>query len=252
MSTPVFRLQKTIISKYLVLTEKEVASQEEIESLLSSILRLYELAVLNEKEIWDSKLQLVLKSLKKDFEAVKRKRKHKAIPLEINPTFKTILQADLDGIDYSKSDLDEIAKVAEPYDIQINLKTVLLALKHLVIPKRKLSNEADLEKLVNNQLAQVFDKTKVHRQYNIGGFLALKTDLDIGNGQIGIEMKIAEKLNASEMQRLIGQVVYYQRRIYEDKLVVFIAGKKPMDAKLIELKKFIEELNTAFVYSQGI
>jgi hypothetical protein len=86
----------------------------------------------------------------------------------------------------------------------------------------------------------------------VGGFLALKTDLDVGNGLVGVELKIAENLTASEMQRLIGQVVYYKKRYYENNLIVFIAGRSALTSSLSELIEFLNELGAKVIYYHAL
>ena len=65
----------------------------------------------------------------------------------------------------------------------------------------------------------------VSEQYSLGGYFALKIDFDIGNGKIGVELKMAESLrNPGETQRLIGQAIYYRQRRYGDNLIVGVVG----------------------------
>ena len=125
-------------------------------------------------------------------------------------------------------------------------------LNNLIIPKRKLSSEQDLEKFIYDRLSIVFGKVKVYRQYNIGGFLALKSDIDIGNGKVGIELKIANNLSAADMQRIIGQVTYYKKRFYGDNLLVFIASRTDISPTIRELIEFIEEIGITVIYTKAI
>ena len=43
-------------------------------------------------------------------------------------------------------------------------------------------------------------------------FLALRIDIDINDGQVGIELKLAKEQNSSSIERLIGEVLYYSKR----------------------------------------
>lgn len=86
----------------------------------------------------------------------------------------------------------------------------------------------------------------------MGGFLALKTDIDVGNGQVGIELKIADNLTATDMQRLIGQVIYYKKRFYNNNLLVVIAGRNSISSAFKELIDFIEELGVKVLYCQAV
>ncbi len=92
-------------------------------------------------------------------------------------------------------------------------------------------------------------KDKVHRQYNIQGFLGLKCDLDIGDGQVGIELKLANQLSTTNIERLLGQVLYYSKRTYKENLIVLVVGlEKEYDQKVRELKNIIEEQKVKFYY----
>lgn len=101
---------------------------------------------------------------------------------------------------------------------------VITHLRRLSIPSRKLRAEADAEWVIGEHLGNAFED--VVPQYNIGGYLGLKIDIDIGNGKVGVEVKLADSLlkSASEIHRLIGQSIYYQRKRYMGNLVVAIAG----------------------------
>lgn len=62
------------------------------------------------------------------------------------------------------------------------------------------------------------------------------------------------KNSAAAMQRVIGQVVYYSRRCYQENgLILLVVGtEKELDSKLEELRKFVEEFpNIYFVYKQA-
>lgn len=117
--------------------------------------------------------------------------------------------------------------------------------------------EKAMENALAKQFAEKFGKINVTQQYSVGGFLSLKCDIDLFDKKCcGIELKLAKQLknSATAMQRVIGQVVYYSRRCYQDSgLILLIVGtEKELDSKLDELKKFIEEIpNTYFVYKQA-
>lgn len=121
-------------------------------------------------------------------------------------------------------------------------------LENLQVKRAQYTDEKKVEKIIFDQL-DVLYKDKVHRQYNIQGFLGLKCDLDIGDGQVGIELKLANQLTTSTIERLLGQVLYYSKRTYKENLIVIVVGlEKEFDQKLRELKSIIEEQNTKFFY----
>jgi len=121
-------------------------------------------------------------------------------------------------------------------------------LDNLQIRRAQYTDEKKVEKIIFDQL-DILYKDKVHRQYNIQGFLGLKCDLDIGDGQVGIELKLANQLSTTNIERLLGQVLYYSKRTYKDNLIVIVVGlEKEYDQKVRELKNIIEEQKVKFYY----
>jgi hypothetical protein len=243
------RIQKTIISKYLDLIDKDFATETEISEVISTVDNLYKNKLLTDSDFYRQKIAIVLKGLTAGLETAKRKRTSKEVKLTIDSGLRKIFESDIGGVDYSKTALSDLDKLDNDKAISISSQTVQTALENLVDPKRRLTAETDLEKFVAEQLAHIFGKERVHRQYSVGGFLALKTDIDIGNGQVGIELKIADKLNATDMQRLIGQVVYYKRRFYNNNLLLFIVSKSTINPTVKELNDFVEELGTTVIFT---
>lgn len=246
------RIQKTIISKFLNLANQESATETEMLELISTVENLYKNQILVDCDLYRQKIELIVKILSSAAKKVKNNRTNKSVKLIIDVGLRKIYENDIGGIKYDKTALSDIDKFENTKVIPISLQSIQSALEHLVIPKRKLTSEADFEKYVTEQLAYVFGKERVHRQYSVGGFLALKTDIDVGNGQVGIELKIADNLSASDMQRLIGQVVYYKRRFYKNNLLLFIVSKSTINPTIKELKDFVEELETTVVFSTAI
>ena len=103
---------------------------------------------------------------------------------------------------------------------------IVFHLKQLKIPSRKARNEPVVRDKIGDHLAQAFED--VVAEYYIGGYLGLKIDLDIGNGKAGIEVKLVNSLlnSASEIQRMIGQSIYYQKKCYLGNLLVAVVGRK--------------------------
>ena len=79
-----------------------------------------------------------------------------------------------------------------------------------------------------------------------------RIDIDLGNGQFGIEIKLASLLKKSnERNRLLGQIDTYQTRKYgKYNLLVLIAGEKNWikSNNAQEIKKMIENKNIGFYY----
>mgnify|MGYP000126596712 FL=1 len=93
-------------------------------------------------------------------------------------------------------------------------ENVIAVLDEIVITNTDLSSEAKLEKRIYNVLHDTFQNAET--QYNIGGYLGLRVDIDLGDGKVGIELKLADELvgKAQNIERLIGQTAYYTKRIY--------------------------------------
>lgn len=247
-----YRIQKTLINKFLDLVDKPSTNEQEISELLGTIEKLYVNRVLTESDIYRQKIELIGTKLTKDLETIKRKRTSKEIKIELSKEIYEIFKGDLEGVDYSKSELIDLDKFENEKGLSISFDNVITVLENLIVLKRRLTSEADLERFIATQLAYVFGKEKVSTQYSVGGFLALKTDIDIGNGQVGIELKVADNLGATDMQRLIGQVIYYRKRFYNNNLLVFIAGRNSISSHFTELKDFIEELGIKVIYCQAV
>jgi hypothetical protein len=246
------RIQRTIIHKYLKLVDSSNANELELKELLNDVKALYASGSLISSDIYRNKLDYIQTKLDKDIEVLKRKRVNKSISIELSPDVKATLESDVDQVEYGNTDLDELSKFESSKPLEISLENVSRTLSNILLFRRKLSSESDLEKYLLAQLALVFGKEKVSNQYSVGGFLALKTDLDVGNGLVGVELKIAENLTASEMQRLIGQVVYYKKRYYENNLIVFIAGRSALTSSLSELIEFLNELGAKVIYYHAL
>ncbi|HRK26392.1 MAG TPA: hypothetical protein PK239_03785 [Chitinophagales bacterium] len=247
-----FRIQKTIISRYLDLVDQDQTSEKQIIELLTTIDNLYKSRVLTSSDSYRQKLELIISNLDSALVTLKPKRTYKVLKMELSKDLYKILKSDIEGVDYSNTNLADLHKFDNDKEIIINLDNVKATLENLLVIKRRLNSEVDFEKFVTDQLAMVFGKERVHRQFNIGGFLALKTDIDIGNGQVGIELKIADNLSATDMQRMIGQVIYYKKRFYNNNLLLFIASKSSITPTTKELKDFIEELGTTVIFTSAI
>jgi hypothetical protein len=246
------RIQKTIISKFLNLVDKDFATETEILDLISRVDSLYKNRLLTNNDFYRQKIELIIKNLTSAAKSVKNNRVNKSVKLTLDPGLRKIFDNDLGGVDYFKTSLSDLDKLADDMLFSISSQTVQTALENLVVPKRRLTAEVDLEKFVSEQLAEIFGKERVHRQYSVGGFLALKTDIDIGNGQVGIELKIADNLSATDMQRLIGQVVYYKRRFYNNNLLLFIVSRSAINPSTKELMDFVEELGATVIFTTAI
>lgn len=79
---------------------------------------------------------------------------------------------------------------------------VLSVLEELRVPKRKAKEEYHAQDEIAAELQRHFGD--VAFEYNVGGYFGHKIDLDIGNGNVGVEVKLADALfRAPEAHRLI-------------------------------------------------
>jgi len=144
----------------------------------------------------------------------------------------------------------------EVYSMIPSIKDVICVLDKVRTPKRAYyKSEKAMESAIAKQLIEIYGKQNVQRQCPVGGFLSLKCDIDLFDSKCcGIELKLAKSLNATTMQRVIGQVMYYSRRRYKDNgLILLVIGtSSELDPALNELKSLIEEFpNVYFVYKQA-
>ena len=144
---------------------------------------------------------------------------------------------------------------------QISMDDVAIVLRDkIILPTTILRSttyvgETKENRVQNNLLAQLkerYGQSNVNTEFSVGGHWGMKCDLDLFHGKIGIELKVAEQLkSASNVERLIGQVVYYMKKQYGNNLIVFIAGKpKAYDASMQELEEIINSLGAKFIYKE--
>lgn len=139
-----------------------------------------------------------------------------------------------------------------------SINDVIYFLKEILVIKKTQyygdKEEKDVENVIAKQLREEYGTTNVHTQYSVGGFLGLKCDIDLFNSRCcGIELKLAKQIkgNSSAYERLIGQIVYYSKRCYNDRLIVLVVGTaKDYDATLKEVQNFIESLGIHFVFKE--
>ena len=132
--------------------------------------------------------------------------------------------------------------------IDIQVETVVNEINTMVIKKALYTSEKKVEDFICAELSNTIGRA--HSQYNIGGYLGLRVDIDLGDGQVGIELKLAKELSAANnIERLFGQVIYYSKRVYKDKLIVVVIGTDKEYTQIVkEVEKFINELGVKFVY----
>lgn len=116
------------------------------------------------------------------------------------------------------------------------------------------SKEKRVQNKLFDQLKGIYGQNNVNTEFSVGGHWGMKCDLDLFHGKIGIELKVAEQLkSASNVERLMGQVVYYMKKQYGNNLIVLVAGKpKEYDASMQEIEGIINGLGARFIYKEVI
>ena len=116
------------------------------------------------------------------------------------------------------------------------------------------SKEKRVQNNLFDQLKGIYSQSHVNTEFSVGGHWGMKCDIDLFHGKIGIELKVAEQLkSASNVERLMGQVVYYMKKQYGSNFIVFVAGKpKEYDASMQEIEGIINSLGARFIYKEVI
>lgn len=114
------------------------------------------------------------------------------------------------------------------------------------------TKEEKVQNSLSVQLKEIYGQGEVNTEFSVGGHWGMKSDIDLFHGKIGIELKVAEQLkSASNVERLIGQVVYYMKKQYGNNFIVLVAGKpKEYDASMQELEEIINNLGAKFIYKE--
>ncbi len=131
--------------------------------------------------------------------------------------------------------------------IHITPEDVISVLNEITIKKSQYTTESNVERLISLRLNEEIGR--VHRQYSIGGYIGLKVDVDLADGKVGLEIKLAKQLNTACIERLFGQVLYYSRRTYKDNLIVVVVGQEKEYTQILrEVETIIEEQGVRFHY----
>lgn len=148
---------------------------------------------------------------------------------------------------YLKNLYEKIKRLPTPANVMRELRKIE---PQLLITQN--SNESEIESQVAAKLVKYFPL--VSTQYQIGGSKNARerVDIDVGNGQVGIEIKLARLLRKSnERNRLLGQIDLYRERKYKNNnLLVLIVGEKNYEKEdnIIELKKILDDKGVSLVY----
>jgi hypothetical protein len=127
--------------------------------------------------------------------------------------------------------------------LEPTFENVYEKLKECTLSRKKIKTEKDAENEIGDYLSVYFKD--VMSQYNLGGYLGLKVDIDINDGIFGIEVKLTDSFfkSTSEIFRLFGQAVYYTKKRYGKNFIVAIAGS-PHDLDEPVFREAIAFLNS--------
>lgn len=117
------------------------------------------------------------------------------------------------------------------------------------------SKENKVQRSIAKQLKDIYGSDMIDTEYSIGGHKGMRCDIDIANGAVGLELKVAEQLkSASNIERLVGQVVYdcWCRYKHNNFIVVVVGKEKENDAAMKELADIIHSLGAKFIFKTVI
>jgi len=150
------------------------------------------------------------------------------------------IKKDKEGrIEDDSVDIDVVIEELEDFKVEINEK-----LKY-----------GYTEKSIQKQLLSYLRERFVHvtEEYGIEGQNATKIDFDIGQGRVGVEIKIALSVyKTADLHRLSGQIEDYIKYKYDqDNLLVIIFGEKKHTADramMNRVREKVEDKNAGFLY----
>ncbi len=129
------------------------------------------------------------------------------------------------------------------------MENVIQNLRQAIPAWRQIKTEKDAEEAISQHLLNYY--RDVMTQYNLGGMLGLKIDIDINDGKFGIEVKLVDSLlkNSSEIFRMIGQAVYYTKKRYGSNFILAVVGTRDdLDEPIArEAFNFVETIGVRIV-----
>jgi len=129
-------------------------------------------------------------------------------------------------------------------DKDVDVHSVLEKLNGAKLGKKVSFSEKDVHDELEVYLKKIF--YSVTREHAIEGKNIKRIDFDIGNGKVGIEVKLAESiLKEGENDRLIGQIHKYATRKYNaNNLIIALAGYSHHERNTI-VHELIEDIGRA-------
>lgn len=132
-------------------------------------------------------------------------------------------------------------------DDKVTMKLVqdhLKDFKIIVNPKRKMGfTERDIQVELEKFLKSIFQS--VTREHGVESKNTKAIDFDIGNGKVGIEVKLASEIfKEGGWDRAIGQMVKYTRLKYNNQNLIFLVAGFDEDLRNSMLSDFEDDVHT--------
>jgi hypothetical protein len=137
-------------------------------------------------------------------------------------------------------------------DSKVDVKTVIDSLKTFIVKKvenRKYGyTELDIHKTLEKHFKTIFKS--VTPEYGLESKNARFIDFDLGNGKVGVEVKLARSIfKTSEWDRVYGQLRKYTKAKYnsENLILLVIGNSEDQDNTILhEIMEDIKELNVNY------
>lgn len=130
------------------------------------------------------------------------------------------------------------------------LPAVLRTLSELVLPLSLIQSEAEAAGAIARALSRRF--AGVASQFGLGGHLGLRADIAVGEGLVGVEVKLARALIAStgELYRAIGQARIYRHLKFGDNLAIAVVGPRQLLGRplMLEILTLLEATEAGVAY----
>lgn len=148
-----------------------------------------------------------------------------------------------------------VAALTEPFPpLAKSVATTIESIRDFVLSLSgsywTIASEADAEWFLASALSDHF--ADVRTQAPVPGQYGHRIDIDIQNGQFGLEVKLASAVieSSSEAYRLLGQAFYYDRRRYAGRLLVVIVGPEELRQHpiVVEVGDLLGVLGVAGLY----
>jgi hypothetical protein len=134
--------------------------------------------------------------------------------------------------------------------VKPKLPAVVQALSQLVLPVSLSRDEAEAVAGIARALRRLF--VGVSTQVNVGGHLGYRVDIAVGNGGVGVEVKLAHALleSSGELYRAVGQAMVYKHLRFADSLAVAVVGPTALLGRpaLIEIMSFLDSVGASVAY----